>query len=557
MTRAAKLVWLPLVLLMAAFFFYVSQHRLIDGDEGFYLLASRLVLQHRAPYLDFFYTQAPLLPYVYAAWLKLAGLTWISARVFCALLSTAVGALIYWHVCRETGKALAGAFAVLLFASSTLVFAWYPIVKTFALGMLFLFPAYMIFARLSSATRTWLICAAGALLGLSVDTRSYIVGVLPVFVWWLLRRKEEPGCPTHSRLSNEWERRGPHMLWFLGGFAVGVIPSLVLFLASPAAFLFNNLGYHALRSGGEGLIGNWHDKMMIVGATVGGAYTGFQFTVTALTALGLVIASRVRRVPSSLSTDGRVPQVSRFSKPGTDGSVSGGCGTDGLVNEGDLLALVLAVVLGFVSLLPTPASIQYFALVMPFLTVAAVCSASDYFDRQQSPQNRQMLRGAGALLIVVYLGFAVPILDNYMFTGKKVPGLRDARDAPNWTLGQVTAVSRAIDEIATPGEQVVSFWPGYLFASTADPVPGMENNFGMWVADSLTPEKRHEYHILSAQETAALLAQHKASIAVVGNQGPWNGAPEFERSVAQLRALGYRFIRNIGQSAIFEYGGAK
>jgi hypothetical protein len=39
---------------LAGYFWFLSQHRLIDNDEGFYLLAARLVLEHRTPYLDFF-----------------------------------------------------------------------------------------------------------------------------------------------------------------------------------------------------------------------------------------------------------------------------------------------------------------------------------------------------------------------------------------------------------------------------------------------------------------------------------------------------------------------
>src|ERR1700761_4086385 len=73
MTSGSKLLFLLLLLLQAAYFFYVSQHRLVDDDEGYYLLASRLVIEHKTPYLDFFYQQAPLLPYVFGAWVKLAG----------------------------------------------------------------------------------------------------------------------------------------------------------------------------------------------------------------------------------------------------------------------------------------------------------------------------------------------------------------------------------------------------------------------------------------------------------------------------------------------------
>ena len=96
-------------------------------------MASRLVLEHKTPYQDFLYTQAPLLPYAYGLWMKLFGISWFSARSFSAMLTTILGLLVYEHVCRETEKWTAGALAVIVFASSTLIFAWFPIVKTYSL----------------------------------------------------------------------------------------------------------------------------------------------------------------------------------------------------------------------------------------------------------------------------------------------------------------------------------------------------------------------------------------------------------------------------------------
>ena len=84
MTRTAKLLLVPILLLQVFFFTFIALHRFIDGDEGFYLLASRLVLMHKKPYLDFLFEQAPLLPYVYALWMKFAGVTWASAKLFSA-----------------------------------------------------------------------------------------------------------------------------------------------------------------------------------------------------------------------------------------------------------------------------------------------------------------------------------------------------------------------------------------------------------------------------------------------------------------------------------------
>jgi len=510
MTRTSTLGFLIVLVLQAVFFFYVSQHRLVDDDEGYYLLASRLVIQHKTPYLDFFYQQAPLLPYVYAAWFKLAGLSWVSARIFCALLSTLVGGLIYLHVSRVTGKWLAGACAVLLFATASLDFPWYPIVKTFALAMLFLFPAYMILSRLSPATPGWLVAAAGALFGLSANTRSYIVGLLPVFLWWLWR-----GCATDSRSSEEWDTgRLRRVLWFAGGVAVGALPSLVLFFASPSAFLYNNLGYHAMRTN-SGLVGDFENKFWVIAAMLFGAYTGFQLTVTSLAAVVLIVVRRVRQ-PASL------------------------------------LALVLGIGIGIISMLPTPASIQYFSLVMPFLIVAAVIAASDYLQRAQPPGTLRRAQMACAALVAGFVLFAVPVFRQYLFTGRKVPGIHGAADVPNWTLARLNEVSAAVDELAAPGEQVASFFPGYIFATHADPYPGLEDNFAIPVAYNLSPEQRAQFHMITTADLDRALAHHEPRLVVVaGNQGDWNAELDSAACLAALRAHGYKQVRQVGDIYIY------
>ncbi len=500
MTRTCRLLFIPIFLLQACFFLFVSQHRLIDGDEGFYLLASRLVMQHKAPYLDFFYTQAPLLPYVYGLWFKFAGISWTSARVFSALLTAVLGGLIYEHVCRETDKWLAGLSAVVLFASSSLVFAWFPIVKTFPLATPFLFFTYVILARLRPSSSIWWLAGAGFAFGISVDTRSYVVGVLPVLAWWTFRQ-------SHSQ-------RFARLLWFAVGFIVGIVPSLILFFASPDAYLFNNLGYHALRSK-AGLIGLWQDKLMVLLATFGGRFTGFQFSVLTLTCVAMLVVRRFRR-------------------------------------DSSLLAFLIALILGAVSLLPTPASMQYFSMIMPFLIVAAVSMVGDYLGSLHSHRELRIARAACAALMIAYMAFAIPSFRKYLFTGDGVPGLENWADAPNWTVKQVNNVSEAIDQLAAPGEKVVSFWPGYLFTSRAEPYPGFENDFGMFVAGRLEPQKRRKYHLVSNVEINSDFSHHGPRLVVVGNQGPGSGGPEYNACVRMLTVYGYNLVRMVGHTAIFE-----
>jgi 4-amino-4-deoxy-L-arabinose transferase-like glycosyltransferase len=243
--------------------------------------------------------------------MKLFGISWFSARSFSALLTTILGLLIYEHVCRKTEKWTAGALAVILFASSTLIFAWFPIVKTYSLTGVLLFGAYAILTRLTRPSSPWLVGVAGGLYGLSVNTRSYVVGLVPLLLWWIFRHPE-----THNGI--------PRILWFLGGFIIASVPSLYLLASFPDVFLFNNLGYHAIRSHG-GLIGAWGNKLHIVRTVLFSTRdNGLQFSILAVSSFVIIFVLRMRR-------------------------------------DASLLAFLIAFALGFISILPTPSYPNIFA----------------------------------------------------------------------------------------------------------------------------------------------------------------------------------------------------
>jgi dolichyl-phosphate-mannose-protein mannosyltransferase len=502
MNRTCKFLLVPVFLALLCFFLFVARHRFINLDEGFYLLASRLVLQHKAPYLDFFYTQAPLLPYAYGLWMKLFGISWFSARHFSAALTIILGLLVYEHVCRETQRWIAGLAAVVLFASSTYIFAWFPLAMTFSLASLFLFGAYVIASRLTSASPAWLVAVAGLLFGLSVDTRSYVVGLAPVFLWWIFRHSE-----TRSRIAR--------ILWFLGGFTIGLGPSLCLFAASPDLFLFNNLGYHAIRSN-SGLIGAWRGKLRVARTVLfGPGDNGFQFSLLSTVSFAGILVLRIRKGAA-------------------------------------LLAFLIALVLGVISILPTPPLVQYFCMCMPFLIVAAVSGASDYVASLRAGRPKQLAVLASIALLAAFVASSPPSFRRYLVTGRFVIGVGGPHDAQNWTLDRVSAVSKAIDQLAAPDEKIASFWPGYIFASKAEPYPGFENNsVGRMIANKLTVEQRAKYHILAESEIEADFAAHTPRIAVVGNQDIITHFTHSSEHATILLSDGYTAVKTIGDTSIF------
>src|SRR2546422_3282810 len=221
-----------LAILMAAVFVPISLFRLVDGDEGTYLLVSRLVAEGQVPYHDYFYPQMFLLPYVYGGWLKLVGYSWYAARVLSACFSIALGLLLYRQVAHLTGARTWGVLSAVLFTFSGLAFGWYPLIKTFVLPTLLLFGAY---AVLSVRSR-WKWVVSGFLLGLSVACRVYVLAVIPAFLLEMYLTE-----PDHrARL---WQ-----LVRFTIGAVVALIPAELFFLIDPATFIFNIVGAQLIRT---------------------------------------------------------------------------------------------------------------------------------------------------------------------------------------------------------------------------------------------------------------------------------------------------------------------
>jgi hypothetical protein len=503
-TRTAKLSAVSFFLLQLLVFVFIARHRFVDTDEGFYLLAARLVLLHKRPYVDFFFQQAPLLPYVYALWLKCFHLTWQWARTLPAVLTALLGTLVYEDVLRQTKNWICGASAVILFSTSTLVFAWMPIAKPYSLAGLFLFVAYLAVTRQRAPGSSWLLMAGGLSLALAADTRSYLILTTPLFLWWVTRN-----CTSRFRGAAS----------FTVGLVLGLLPSLYFFLAAPAAFLFDNLGYHSIRTD-AGLIGMWGQKlgivlMLLLGGPEG---NGIQNCLLLVTSLAFVFTLGSRDWPP------------RF-------------------------AFQLAMLIGLISLLPTPVLPQYFSFCMPFLVLSAVCGVSRLYASITTSKFQLLGAFICLSLMAIYTAFSVSDFRRYLITGEGIPTVRTLQNPNNWRLEQIEQVSGAINQIAHPGEVVASFWSGYLFATHVVPLSGLETDCGLLIASKLSREQRARYHIASWPELDESFASQWPRVVVLenhqGHQNPLVLDVLGSTAINALTSRGYVAARSLGDTAIY------
>jgi hypothetical protein len=218
---------------------YYAATRPIDGDEGFYATAARLVWQGKIPYRDYFYQQAPLLPYLYSWMWAVHPQSLIAMR----LISAACGgiAVSLWGVCLVSLKRLPTNIGLATFAAILLNpywVSWNVVVKTFPLANLFMTIATICLYSAIRSTRLRWYFVAGVALGVCTSVRSFYGPVLVMVVLWLLYRE-----PRTSKL------RYPKTVTFLAGSICGLLPLIVSFVRDPQAFLFNNIQYHRLDAG--------------------------------------------------------------------------------------------------------------------------------------------------------------------------------------------------------------------------------------------------------------------------------------------------------------------
>jgi hypothetical protein len=502
--RQPKLTFISVFCLQALLFIFVAKHRFIDGDEGYFLLAARLVLLHKKPYVDFFFQQAPLLPYIYAAWLKCYQVSWAWARVLPALLSSLLGTILYQHIYDEAQSWVPGIAGVFLYCTSTLVFAWLPIAKPYSLAGLFIFSAYVTISALKPDRYSpWTLSLAGLLFGLAGDARSYVVLTIPLFLLWIYRNS----VPSLRQAS---------LSYFVGGFVAGLVPCFYFFFSSPKTFIFDNLGYHAIRTD-AGLVGMWGQKLAIVLMSfLGGPEgNGLQNSLLIIVSLGFVF---------SIHKSGWAPR----------------------------LALQLAIALGVISLLPTPVLPQYFCFCIPFLVVSSVCVATEVVRGLESSHQRSLAIGGCVFLLAVYAVMMPSDFRKYLITGDGVPAVRGAYDRDDWRLSKILEVSSAIDQFAVPNEVVASFWPGYIFQTHALPFPGLETDCGLAIAGKLTPEEMAQYHIVSWSQMGSSFASKAPRVVVVPNHQRYLGGEVVgDRAKSSLLANHYLLAKIVGDTSIY------
>jgi hypothetical protein len=85
-----------------------------------------------------------------------------------------------------------------------------------------------------------------------------------------------------------------------------------------------------------------------------------------------------------------------------------------------------------------------------------------------------------------------------------------------WTFAAYNSVTKAITENSRPDATVLTFWPGYTYASGRQYYPGLENQFGLRISEKITATERMRFHIAGKERIFAAIKRQEPELVVIG-----------------------------------------
>lgn len=221
--------------IFAALLIY-SQTRAFCWDEGFHLLAAKLISEGKRPYLDFCFPQTPLNAYVNAALVLIFGNTWRPSHVLATLWLCGgiflIADFVFARFPVPRWRLAASAFSAIVIVSVYNVVGFATVAQAYAICLFLTVAAMRVAAAaVERSSLLWMFCA-GLLASASAACSLLTAAAVPVILVW---------CIIQTKTAR-WKAA----LAFLAAALIPFAPVIWLFAHGPAQTFFNIIQYQAM-----------------------------------------------------------------------------------------------------------------------------------------------------------------------------------------------------------------------------------------------------------------------------------------------------------------------
>ncbi|MEW6685537.1 MAG: hypothetical protein AB1393_04950 [Candidatus Edwardsbacteria bacterium] len=533
MKRLFIFLFILILFVQLILLFLFVHFRFIGADEGLLLEASWQVSKGRIPYIDFFYVQMPLLPYIYAGLLKLNISSFHTLRLFLIFLSFGLGLVIMVCAYRNTSpffpppqrEGEVALSVIFLYAFNGYVLTCHSLIKVFAWTDLFAFLCFFLlnlnFLEISEKVQKSpitqkkhrlhrlkalkiftlrnpleirVICGrvflAGIFLGIALNIRATVLPLVPLFVIW-------NAVGSHSFKQFLFSSA----IFILGVLVVSPL-SLYLFFRDPEAFVMNNLIFHLIWYPVQEPKSLFWQKITAISRYL--LPHAQNFILTLLAFWGVKMSFFDRKSWSGKRREDRTA----------------------------LIAFSFAGVIVITYLFATPIITQYFVQIIPYCLIMTIPALKRVFEKQD------FLWLNKKLFLIVFAALYFIMLFPYILIF--IGSVREKDKM--WEIKEVMAVARTVQQVSAPQDSVLSWWPGYVFFANRPPVSHSEF-CGYQFTNRLKEEDYSRYHILNDKQITEIISQRRAKVLVFDEEMTVKFADEIDQS--------YRFYKEVGEQLIY------
>lgn len=445
----------------------------MDDDEGYFLLAGQAVFNGLVPYRDFFFPQMPLSAYLYGAWQTVVGGGIEPTRYLTAAMGAASTALVFYAARQASGR-LAGATSAVFFLSHLLVVEWATPVKANPLITLLTLGTLVVLA--SGELNSRRAAVIGLLTGVALASRLtlaplFLIAAGAVWAWAPQRRRA--------------------LVALTAGFLLPLSAVGILVALHPKRFWFGNVGYHALRHPGEGLVKDFAQKLRALDALLN--------PLRLSEADGLGFQTLLLLVGSAASLWLLRDRQSR-------------------------IFAVAAGVLFVLAFLPSPVWTQYAVVV---IGPAAVLT------------GRVVARSAAKLPL-----FAPVLLIAYVMSAAPEFVAKVVKTEPHLRPTAIDDVGRLLRRATDHDGVIAGHFEGYLAAADREILPPARSQFSRLAAARLSAQERKLYGVETDLEMEARLLAGEADAVAFG----WVVVPQ---TGLRLRDAGWKYYGRAGGAPVW------
>ena len=471
----------------------------LNQDEGWYMYAAQSVREGRLPYRDFFFTQGPVLPFVYSrlapVWMArdscLHGILGGRIVTFAFGLAATLAAAALARRLLPREKRSGAALAVFCLLSCNLYNVYFTsIVKTYALSSFLVICGFLAFSaglgvpRGRGATaftlRAALLAASGMAFALASGTRISLVLIPAV---------------AGTALFLTARRRGASFVWFGIGLAAGLWPVYGMFAMDEASRrgLLAAQAFHAARGGFD---------------------------------LYNVAGSVSRLVRSYLPLCGVLAGAAFFAAGRDREPARQTAESDSLETERLFALRTMAMSFAAVFLLQISAPFPYDDYQTPIMGIAAIAAAVALF--RAMPESGTFRRAAAAAILVAsgLCAFSSPLLQEWFTEGQDRFWILRRRHTP---IAQLEIAAEEIEALDPGGEYLLT-QDLYLAVQAGRKVPERFEMGPFCYFPSISGEDADALHVHNRESLRRYLSRSDTPrVAAFSGYGLAIGAPKMEQ----------------------------